>query len=149
MDISHSNTTSDTSHDTLSTSPPTAAIAGGVIGALVGLGLVSLFFFLLGRKRRSRGRDTSLIEQEHKNSNIEDIVGLAPSASPTIEEGGLNPFVSSTSVGRAPERRGKRHVEQAPLEVISPITSGGDTQSAMSSHSWVMSPPAYDQVVSC
>ena len=161
MDISHSNTTSDTSRDTPITSTPTAAIAGGVVGALVVLGLVALFFFLLGRRRHRR--DASLFEHEHEqkdNSNTEDIEGIASSTSPTVEESGLNPFASSTSVGLVPERRRKGHVEQAPPEAISPITSGGDTQSplqassaldedgAMSSHTWFMGPPAYDQVVS-
>ena len=154
MDASQSSTLSDTSHDTPSTGPPAGAIAGGVIGGLVVLGLIALFFFLLGKRRQNR--DIPLLE--YKQYDYGEVAGGTAPWNQSVDGTESNGFLSATSASLISETRGKAYAGQVHAEA-NPTMSSGNSQSQlhanngpededeMTSQSWTMAPPAYDQVV--
>lgn len=143
-----------------STGSPTGAIAGGVVGAVALLGLVALFFFLLGRRNRKVVSSTSSYTND-KRAGVKgvDSTNGAASTERITNDTELNDLAPANLATSAPLRteKSRREPGAAVRATISSISSNGNLPSSLptnipdevdiASQTWITSPPAYDQLV--
>ncbi|KIM33308.1 hypothetical protein M408DRAFT_152610 [Serendipita vermifera MAFF 305830] len=143
------------------TGPPTGAIAGGVIGAVSLLGLVALFFFLLGRRNR-RGASSMSGYASDKRAGLGGIGNTNGTASTEritndTELHDLTPTGLTTFVPLRTEKgwRGQGAAIGAPNSPIgsdmnshSDLPTNTPDEEDTSSQTWITGPPAYDQLMS-
>jgi hypothetical protein len=157
-------TTSDnaqTSH-TAGSSIPVAAIAGGVVGGLVMLGIIALLLFLIYRQRKKNQGDAIFSQKGHDALGHELAPGVSvaamatyggmrgPSPQRSYAEGlGAN-YASSGTTPTTPGIIGHQYAPrvQEPYGMAAPVGSGEPLLSGRGGNEIDMPPPNYDHVFS-